>query len=251
MPRSFLPFVIAFLTLLAFSPAAPAQAPPAPKQPSGASAPQHDLNGVWLITSRAQGLSKQPPAFTAEGKARFDADKPGFGPRAVPGGNDPINHCDPMGLPRSLLTDQAIEFVETPGRMLQFIEWNHTWRDIWTDGRTLPKDPEPKWFGTSVGRWQGDTFVVETAGFDDRTWLDSLGYPHSETMRVEERYQRVDHNTLELTITLEDPVIYSKPWVSDKKIFKLQPQQGLKEAYCVGSEWESFNERMRDPANGK
>ena len=102
-----------------------------------------------------------------------------------------------------------------------------------------------------MGKWDGDTFVVNTIGFDERTWLDSLGYPHTEAMRFEERYRRVDLKTIELAMKLDDPALYTKPWVSDKMILKLQPQQDIEEGYCVGSEWETFNERMRDPANGK
>jgi hypothetical protein len=255
MPRSIMGVITVFCAALLFSSVTFGQMRQAKdvaaKDAVAAPAPEHDLSGVWLITSRAQGLSKTPPPFTDEGKARYEANKPGFGPRAVAGGNDPINHCDPMGVPRSLLTDQAMQFVQIPGRTVQFIEWNHTWRDLWTDGRQLPKDPDPKWFGTSVGKWQGDTFVVETVGVDERTWLDSLGFPHSDAMHLEERYRRVDRDTIELTVTLDDPVIYAKPWVSDKKVLKLQPKQELGEAYCVGSEWEAFNERMRDPAMGK
>lgn len=149
------------------------------------------------------------------------------------------------------MSDQPIQFVQIPGRLLQFFGFYHTWRDIWTDGRELPKDAEPKWFGISAGKWQGDIFVVATAGFDERTWLDSLGYPHSGAMRMEERYRRTDYNTIELIVTLTDPNFYTKQWVSDKKIFKLQPQREIGENYCVGSEWESFNRRMREPAMGK
>jgi hypothetical protein len=254
MPRRLIGWLIASFAVLVISPATIAQMnkrADAAKESPAAPAPEHDLSGVWLIASRAQSLSKEPPPFTPAGEAQFKANIPGFGPRAQPGGNDPINHCDPVGVSRSLMSDQPIQFVQMPGRMLQFFEFYHTWRDIWTDGRELSKDAEPKWFGTSVGKWQGDTFVVETAGFDERTWLDSLGYPHSDAMHLEERYRRTDYNTIELTVTLTDPKIYTKPWVSDKKIFKLRPQGEIGENYCVGSEWESFNQRMRDPANGK
>ncbi len=254
MPRWITTSLIAVSAMLLISFAAPAQRRGAGDAPSGkpaAPAPEHDLSGVWLIASRAQSLSNAAPPFTPAGEAQFKANIPGFGPRATPGGNDPINHCDPMGIPRSLLSDRPIQFLHTPGRTLQFLEWNHTWRDIWTDGRELPKDPDPKWFGTSVGKWQGDTFVVDTMGFDERTWLDSLGYPHSDAMRLQERYRRVDFDTIELTITLDDPKFYTKQWVSDKKIYRLQPQQLIEEGYCVGSEEEAFQQQMRNPAMGK
>jgi hypothetical protein len=222
---------------------------PQTQAPAGG-APQQDLSGVWVLSSRSQGLGREVPPMTPAGDAKFKANIPGFGPRARPGGNDPIGTCDPMGVVRTLNSERPIQFVQIPGRVLQFLEWGHTWRDIWIDGRQLPKDPEPKWYGISVGKWQGDVFVVDSVGFDERTWLDSLGYPHSEAMRLEERYHRVDRDNLELAVTLEDPEVYTKPWVGDKKTFKLQPQQSLEESFCVGSEEAAYNKRMRNPSAG-
>jgi hypothetical protein len=215
--------------------------------------PPQDLSGTWLLTTkgRIRSLSKQAPPMTLLGQEKFNANKPGFGPRAVPGGNDPIGHCDPPGLPRTLMSERPIQFAQLPGRMVQFLESYRTWRDMWTDGRELPKDPDPRWYGYSIGKWQGDTFVVDSAGFDERSWADSLGYPHSDAMHLQERYRRVGHDTLELTITLDDPTIYTKPWVSDRQTLKLQPRQELEEDFCVGSEEESFNQRLRLPAAGK
>ena len=103
----------------------------------------------------------------------------------------------------------------------------------------------------SVGKWQGETFVVDSTGFDERTWIDSLGYPRSDSMRLQERYRRADRDTLELTMTIDDPKMYTKPWVSDKLTYKLQPQDGLDEGFCVASEEESFTRRLRNPAAGK
>jgi hypothetical protein len=106
-------------------------------------------------------------------------------------------------------------------------QWHHHFRVVWTDGRSLPKtdDLEPKWNGYSVGHWDGDTFVVESIGFDLRIWLDHNGYPHTENMRLEERYRRVDANTLELQMTITDPV--TKPFKSDVKRF-LMDRTGVK-----------------------
>jgi hypothetical protein len=99
------------------------------------------------------------------------------------------------------------------------------WRVIWTDGRQLPDNPDPRWYGYSVGRWEDDTtFVVETVGMDDRTWVDNSGYPHSTSLRVTERYQRVSQNTLELTVTIDDPLVYTKPWIARNRLpLKLMP----------------------------
>jgi hypothetical protein len=96
---------------------------------------------------------------------------------------------------------------------------------VWTDGRQLPKDPDPRWYGYSVGHWEDDsTFVVDSNGTDERTWLDNAGNPHSTEMKVEERYHRVNGNTLELTVTLDDPKAYTKPWVARNKLpLRLMP----------------------------
>jgi hypothetical protein len=114
--------------------------------------------------------------------------------------NDPIKGCDPLGFPRNMLfMTRGIVFTTMPGKMIEMSEYNRIWREIWTDGRELPKDvggrsadaPDPRWYGYSVGHWEGDyTFVVNTVGSDPRTWLDNAGHPHSVDLRVEERYTR-------------------------------------------------------------
>lgn len=235
---------------------------------------RRDLSGHWNRTSRFQTFSNvnagQGPAqgtaeapLTAEGKARFEANKPGYGPRATPPalGNDPMGTCDPLGIPRLLNTEvinphQTMEIVQIPGRMIQFFEWHHDWREVFADGRALPAadDVEITWNGTSVGRWDGDVFVVDSVGFDERTWLDKFGYPHSEEMRLQERYRRVDKDTLELTMTLTDPETYTKPWISDTKIFKIDREKSKRwdeQIYCVPTEEYKFNQRVRDEAGGK
>ena len=89
-----------------------------------------------------------------------------------------------------------------PAGFIEFFDYFYVHRTIWTDGRELPKDPDPTWYGVSVGKWEGDTLVVETVGFNDRTWIDDDGHPHSEDMRVEERYRRIDHDNMELNMTI-------------------------------------------------
>jgi hypothetical protein len=232
-----------------------------------------DLSGHWNRTSRFQTFSNvfsgQGPTqgtaeapLTEEGKRRFELNKPGYGPRATPPafGNDPMGTCDPLGVPRLLNTEvisphQTMEIVQIPGRMLQFFEWHHDWRQVFADGRALPPADEvdPTWNGTSVGRWDGNVFVVDSIGFDDRTWLDKFGYPHSEAMRLQERYRRVDKDTLELTMTLTDPETYTAPWVSDTKIFKIDREKSKRwdeQIYCVPTEEYKFNQRVRDEAGG-
>ena len=209
-----------------------------------------DLSGIWSFGG-LRTLSNQTPPMTPAGQAKFNTNKPSYGTRAIPPalGNDPAGNCDPLGLVRLMLFPRPMEIVQLPGRVLQFFEWNHMWRTIWTDGRKLPEDPDPRWFGYSVGKWDGDTLVVESSGFDDRTWLDQFGNPYSDEMHLVERWRRMG-DALELTMTLTDPKTYTTPWVSEKKVFKLQPKEEIREEICVPSIEAEFNRRTRDPAAG-
>jgi hypothetical protein len=209
-----------------------------------------DLSGVWQMRG-VRSLSDESPPMTLLGQQRFDANKPSYGDRAIPPalGNDPTGKCDPLGFVRSLFGFRPFEFVVVPGRVFQFFEWTRVWREIWTDGRELPQDPDPRFYGYSVGRWEGDTFVVNSTGFDDRTWLDQFGHPYSGEMRIEERWRRAGDN-LELTMTLVDPVMYSAPWVAENRVFAAQPGAELREELCVPSQEEEFNRRVRNPAGG-
>ena len=226
---------------------------------------RRDLSGDWERTTPIVSFSNVPGGggerpeeapFTPAGKEAFAANKPGYGPRAtVEGRNDPLARCEPLGLVRNLNVEiipphSTFEIVQSATRMLQFFEYRHDWREVWTDGRSLPaaSDIDPRWNGYSVGRWQDDTFVVESIGLDGRSWLDKFGYPHSEEMRVEERYRRVDADTLELVVTITDPVMYTKPFASDRKIYKLNRARAKRwdeQIYCVPSEEFSHNELIR------
>jgi hypothetical protein len=255
------------VSLLSLSSAALAQDTGHPNQTAGAANAQtldpHDLSGLWV----REKLTTTVPPMTAEGKAKLDANKPGYGPRSVPPalGNDPIGNCDPLGMPRLLLfTDnRPIEFLQTPGRVTELFQFHESWRTIWTDGRKLPDDPAPLWMGYSIGHWDGDTFVVESTGFDERTWLDHFGDPHSDEMRMEERWRRIDHDTMDFTMTVTDPKIYTTPWVTHIRLKTIgtvtppagtevvQVQKDLIEEFCVPSEERAFNKRIRDLASGK
>jgi hypothetical protein len=212
-----------------------------------------DLSGVWG-NSGVQAFRSTPPPFTALGKQRFDETigaKNAAGEvlhskdTSGEGTASPIN-CDPKGWPRLHTYNYGFELVMLPDRVLQFFELTHTWRTIWTDGRKLPAHPpEPRWLGWSVGRWEGDTFIVESTGFDDRSWLEDVrpdgGWPHSEEMRVVERWRRVNYGTLEVQITVIDPQTYTEPWVTPKATIPLMPGAELWEDYCVPSDYNAFN----------
>jgi hypothetical protein len=254
--------VVAVAAIVMFSSSALAQTPGAYRPKRGDKAPAHDahdLKGPWLGGGGGvRAVSNDAPPMTPWGQAKYDANKPSFGPKAVhPAlGNDPLGDTNPPGLVRALVYDRPIEFIQLPDRVIQLFEWTHFWRIIWTDGRKLPPldEAEPLWYGTSVGRWDGDTFVVETVGLDDRSWLDQLGRPHSDEMRVTERWHRLDRDNLELVFTLDDPKTYTKPWVSDRKILHLQakpsPYSELREVIFAPADEERFNNEVRDPAAG-
>src|SRR5215510_7905241 len=216
----------------------------------------HDLSGVWQFApgGGGQGPGDNFPPLTPWGLAKYDANKPGYAPKAPPGGNDPILKCDPMGFPRILFVIWPFEIIHTPGRILMFFEGQHTIREIWMDGRKVPDDPDPRWYGYSVGHWDGDTLVVDTVGLDPRGWLDEWDTPFSEETKVEERWHRVDRDTLELTFTLTDPKYYSKPWTSDTRTFRLQgknsPDHELLEVIFAPLDEQEFNRRVRNPAAG-
>ena len=122
-----------------------------------------------------------------------------------------------------------------PGEVAILYEVETTFRQVFTDGRKLPVDPSPSWMGYSVGRWEGDTLVVDTIGFNDRSWLDGRGHAHSEELRVEERFQRRDFGHMDVGITLTDPKMLTKP-VSFTFMVELLPDTDLLEHYCLEHE---------------
>jgi hypothetical protein len=159
--------------------------------------------------------------------------------------NDPIRWCDPTGFPRIMWsqTPPGMRFAQTKEEVIQFFESDRAWRDIWTDGRKLPgPDADSNWYGYAVGHWEGDTFVVNSNNFNDASWLDQYGSPHSDQMTVEERYRRVDHDHLEMILNITDPMAYVGTWKGDKKIFQLveKPTRSaftdFNENICVWSE---------------
>jgi hypothetical protein len=279
MRQSFKSLTIALAVILGVSSMALAQAP-ADNRPFDA----HDLSGFWFRNGgdrsiRGSKVSDVPP-MTPEGEAKLRANIPARGRdlgqpvngdhwayvRAVipAKSNDPIMRCDPQGLPRLILDSEPTEWIQLPGRLMQFFQWGHVLREIWMDGRQLPSGENldnlgTSWFGMSVGKWEGDTLVVNSVGFKDSTWLDIHGFPHSSDMRLEERYRRTAPDTIEWTFTITDPKIYKEPWVSDKKSFRRMAKDeisfygwggfsGFLESYCVESEEQEFNDRVRDPA---
>jgi hypothetical protein len=238
--------------LLFFSPAAFAQTSDKPEvnPPMKVEAPG-DLRGVWRRSRRAPdkarkytiyelafSLSSEKPSMTPWAEAKFKASKPAVGPNAVSLSetNDPIMKCYPPGVPRIyLIRAEPVEILQIPGRVVMLFEYDHFIRNIFTDGRQHPKDPNPSWMGDSIGKWEGDTLVVDSVGFNDKTWLDNDGHPHTEDLHVVERIRRVDHNTLTIDTTIDDPKAYTKPW-SGHAVLELKPDWTLGEMVCEDNE---------------
>jgi hypothetical protein len=236
----------------------PTTKPAAAKAAPAAPAPRRDISGIWgpediMEGIAPRGVKSHAPSTDFGANLANNVNKPGDGPRKAPIAevNDPLDGCDPAGFPRNLLFElRPFQVVQTPGRMLMAYQYQQVWRVIWTDGRPLPKDPDPRWYGYSVGKWVDDyTFVVETVGTDERTWLDNAGDPHSGEMRVEERYHRLDHDTVELTVKVDDPKTYSAPWLArDKLRLKLMPADtDILEMICAPSEAEEYKKTMVNP----
>jgi len=193
--------------------------PPPPKDQKSGPAPQHDISGIWepangaldglgIFGSKAMPEDGKPEhqlPFTPLGLETLKQAKPTFGPRSVlpADTNDPVVYCDPQGIPREDLNQfRTTQILQTPLSVVILYQFGKVWRVVWTDGREAPKNPEPRWYGYSVGKWVDDyTLVVQTTGTDERTWIDHVGRPHSPDLRVEERFHRVDANHLELTVS--------------------------------------------------
>jgi hypothetical protein len=146
----------------------------------------------------------------------------------------PTTGCLPMGVPWTNAAPGANKIVQTPGLTVMMHEGEPV-RQIFTDGRKHPSDPDPSWLGYSVGNWEKDTLVVDTVGFNDRTWLDAFGHPHSESLHVVERFRRRDFGHMDLEITFEDPKMYTKP-VTVKYSQTLLPDTDLLEYVCTENE---------------
>jgi hypothetical protein len=151
--------------------------------------------------------------------------------RSIEQGSDPNVHCMPRGAPRIWTDDYYKRIFEVPGRVIILMERNMQYRQIFTDGRKFPADPNPTWNGYSVGHWDGDTFVVETTGFRDDLWLDAAGNPLTEQGKMTEKIRRTNYGNLEIEITIDDPKAYTKPWTVAYGI-SLMPDTEMLEYVC-------------------
>ncbi len=232
-------------------------APGIPRLPNGepnlkAAAPRAaggkpDLSGIWRLETPScgpEGCGDYPgaPEFGNFG-ARLKGGLP-YQPWAADlvkqrsaqlGKEDPVAQCRPAGAMRLLTFPPPRKILQTGAEVVILSERDVTFRQIHTDGRSLPHDPEPSWNGYSVGKWQGDTLVVESIGFRDGTWLDRNGSPMTSAAKVTERFRRVNFGRLEIEVTVDDPKAYTQPWTV-KLVQILDPDTELLDYYCQDNE---------------
>jgi hypothetical protein len=216
-------------------------------QTTSAPAPRRDLAGVWMMRN-PPGADRRftnftftdpataPPPLTAWGLEKRKGNRANnSGQFTLDETNDPVlTQCYPPGVPRVYFHPYPFELVQTPKALLQVFEYDHFMRRLWTDGRPVPKDPDLLWMGTSIGRWVDDaTFEAVTVGLNDKTWLDRAGTPHSDTLKVTERFRRIDLDHLQIDFTLEDPIALAKPWTSTF-FYERRPNWELGEISCSG-----------------
>jgi hypothetical protein len=185
--------------------------------------PSPDLSGIWVLN----GDTRLPgePAYQPWAKKLYDERKAG-GTQ-----DDPEKYCLPNGVVR--VTSLPYKIVQTPALVVVLSEGNtHSYRRFFLDGRSHPQDEDPSWTGHSTGKWEGDTLLVDTVNFNDRTWLDSTGKPHSEALHVIERYRRRDAEHLEVQYVLEDPKALLKPY-QFTRTFTLARNREIQEYFCT------------------
>lgn len=245
-----------FLPLLCCGTAVHAQTNP-PQETSKLPAPQHsanvpDLSGNWAIRPGATSWDPSDPGgknperlpMTPWALERLRAAKPPFGANQSFEPNDPHQRfCDPPGPLRMYSYPWQFTIVQTPAQVYMLFEYLHVWRGI-TMNRPHPKDVDSTWLGDSVGHYEGDALVIDTIGYNDKTWLDMVGHPHSDQLHTIERLRRLDHNTLELELTIEDPKAYTQSFTS-KKSFQLSAFP-MGETMCSLSEDQSFQKNIMD-----
>ena len=171
---------------------------PAPRTAEG----KPDFTGLWAVAAARADFNTAEVQPWAQALVKQRAED--FGK------DSPRYRCMPEG-PAYSSSGGMHRILQTPA-MIVIMNDDLTYRQIFLDGRALETDPSPNWMGYSVGRWEGDVLVVETKGFNDRTWLEATGYPHTEGLRMTERYRRSDFGHLQMEVKLEDPAIYSRPW---------------------------------------
>ena len=252
---------ILWLAAMAVSPTVRAQTA-APPSPAAKAMPKDhvDLSGNWGYSI---GINFVPPDGNAKlgppddkvpyqpwARDRFLSERPMTGPRATfEKTTDPhMVYCDPLGTPRIWTWPSKFRFMQTPEAVMILYEYDMNWRVVWLN-RDHAADPDPNWWGESVGKYEGnDTLVVDTVGFNGKTWLDMAGRPQTDKAHLIERFRRVDADTLEITLTIDDPGAYTASWTYGPKTVK-----NLKEGFarsqwiCEVRENQYFDDTVEKP----
>jgi hypothetical protein len=206
---------------------------PAPRAADG----KPDLSGVWRAATTTSRLLLNLGAGQAELPLRPEARDLYNRRLAAEGAGRPAERCLPHGLPLDMMfRGSPIRFVQTPSLVVMLLEIANHFRQIPLGPRQLIEDFQPAWYGYSTGKWEGDEFVVETTGFNDETWLDNRGLPHSDALRLTERFKRVNVGKMELALTIDDSKYYTRPW-NVAVSFDLIPDSDLFEDMCENNKW--------------
>jgi hypothetical protein len=212
-----------------------------------------DFNGVWDrprivdITQNGNGCGSGAPTTgcrqTGSGALTYTA----WGQEQWLGAKyDYAAYCLPWGYTRAMQTAYPLEIVQTPNRTAYLFESNNVFHVIPTDGRKMPKDIEPTWMGISVGRYEGDTLIIETAGFNGLTWIDTAQHPSSDQLRVTERLRHIDADHLEYEVTWDDPKTYAKPFKNTRIWARMAPGSELMEWWCMENNKSLLEGRITD-----
>lgn len=195
-----------------------------------------DLSGVWEQTNEFE-----PPKYLLNIAADMKPEEVPLQPwarelvkqrQANNSADHPGARCLPSGIPEKNAVPAPVKIVQIPGLTVFLYESRTIFRQIFTDGRPLPPpDAQPTWQGYSIGRWDNDTFVVETAGFNGKTWLDMAGHPATDALRVTERFTRRSVGRIDLDVTIDDPKAYTRPWTVQQRL-RLLPEDELIEHIC-------------------
>jgi hypothetical protein len=199
--------------------------------------------GVGLLPGGVNGLGEDDPQkYFLNILADFKPGQEPFTPAAaalfkqrMENPRKPASLCEPYAVPLTELIPEPFKIVQTPGLMVMLYEGDTVFRQIYTDGRKHPDDPQPAWMGYSVGRWEGDWLVVDVTGFNDKGPLDAMGHFHSDAMRVRERFRRVDFGRMEVEIRIDDPKTFTRP-VEIKFNERLLPDTDIFESFCSEDE---------------
>ena len=200
---------------------------PAPKTADG----HADISGLWVpgagyVGNIAKDLKPDAIEFQPWAADLYKHR------RDTEGKEDPTGWCVPGGVPRSDVVPYPFKITFAPGMFVILYEAVHSYRQIFTDGRALPKNPNPAWLGYSVAHWEGNAMVVESSGFNENSWIDNWGHPGTESLHVTERFERKDFGHMNLTVTIDDPKAYKKPWTVVVPL-TLEPDTDLLEYVCV------------------